>query len=274
MGARDEAASDATRAAARRGEPDRFLAALLAPRAARDDLIAIAALSADVRRIAADVSDAPLAEIKMRWLADAVGGAMTAEKSGHPVVDAAGEALSRGGVAQSLVDDFFAAHAHRLYADAPPDNAALKLELEMTEGALFRMAAAVLRVTTTDAADEAISHAAIAYGLARTGLDLPVRLARGGSPLPPSWFGSDAAPDWKAAMRGLTNESRGALQACRSALHGCPAGLITALLPLAVVEPYLAALQRPDHDPARDMAEIAPLMRVWRIGRASATGRI
>ncbi len=47
-----------------------------------------------------------------------------------------------------------------------------------------------------------------------------------------------------------------------------------ALLPLALVEPYLQALERDDHDLTRHIGDVAPLTRVWRIWRARMMGRI
>jgi len=47
-----------------------------------------------------------------------------------------------------------------------------------------------------------------------------------------------------------------------------------AFLPLALVETYLRALERPGRDVLRTPAEIAPLTRVCRIAAAHWLGRI
>ena len=263
--------ADIVRAAAKLGEPDRYLAALLAPRDVRDDLIAFAALGADLRKIIAETSEAPLGEIRLQFLRDALSDARRGERSGHPMADAAGAALARRAIPDALIDGLFDAHVHRLYADPPADDAALRLELDLTEGALFEMASRALGARENE---PAISDAAFSYGLARIGFDLPMSLARGRYPLPESWSHDDGAPNWKRAIQRLSNESNIALQRCRAALHGCSAPAFTAFLPLAVVEPYLAALQGPDFDPAHTLAEIAPLTRVWRIGRAHYAVRL
>lgn len=264
--------AEIVRAAAKLGEPDRYLAALLAPRDVRDDLIAFAALGADLRKIIAETSEAPLGEIRIQFLRDALGDARRGERSGHPIADAAGAALARRSIPDALIDGLFDAHVHRLYADPPADDAALRLELDLTEGALFEMASRTLGGARENG--PAISDAAYAYGLARIGFDLPMSLARGRDPLPESWSHSDGATNWKRAIQRLSDESNAALQRCRAALHGCSASAFTAFLPLAVVEPYLAALQGPDFDPAHTIAAIAPLTRVWRIGRAHYAARL
>ncbi|MFN0220037.1 MAG: phytoene/squalene synthase family protein [Hyphomicrobium sp.] len=273
MSARDQASAEDVRKIARSGEPDRYLAALLAPRDRRDDLIAFAALSADLRRIAGAISEPSLGEIRVQWMREAIAGMIQGERSGQPLADAVGDVMRRRGIGIALLDDLFDATAHGLHASAPPDDDALALHLDMTEGALFRVSAAALAVEMTDRFNGAIGHAAKAYGLARIGMDLPWLLARGRSPLPQSWLAGEDATDYKAALTRLADESSAALSACREAVYGCPAALITALLPLAVVEPYLAALQRRGRDPAHDVAEIAPFSRVWRIGGAHFMAR-
>ena len=54
----------------------------------------------------------------------------------------------------------------------------------------------------------------------------------------------------------------------------CRVSVRPAFLPLALVEPYLRALERPGRDVLRSVAEIAPLTRVWRIAAAHWLGRI
>jgi phytoene synthase len=63
-------------------------------------------------------------------------------------------------------------------------------------------------------------------------------------------------------------------EAARQRVANLPRPTRAAFLPLALVRPYLRALERPVHNPLRDLAEIAPLQRVWRIGRAHWLGRM
>ena len=58
------------RESARLNESDRYISALLAPRAARDDLITLAAYLGEVRRIALTVSETALGEIRLQWWRD------------------------------------------------------------------------------------------------------------------------------------------------------------------------------------------------------------
>ncbi len=273
-----EAASrDNVRTAARRREPDRYLAALLAPRDERDGLIAVAALGGELSHIDEQIGEPALAEIRLRFLRDAIAQAARGEVTGHPIADAMGAALSARDISFDDVEAAIDARAERLYASAPESDADILRAARDTEGPLFRIAARLLGVKMQYGVDGVIERAAEAYGLARIGLDLPYYLSRERLPLPRTWTeaaGEGKSPDWTGAINILTQNARGALAAARAGLHGCPASLKSAVLPLAVVEPYLAALQKPGRDPARDIAEIAPLTRVWRIAVAHLTGRI
>jgi phytoene synthase len=96
---------------------------------------------------------------------------------------------------------------------------------------------------------------------------LPLMLnARSGSP------GGRLVHDWAELAPILSKDARGWLQKVRQS-RMAPAA-ITAALPVALVEPYLAGLERAGPDLFRTRAEISPLTRVWRLWRASARGKI
>jgi phytoene synthase len=150
------------------------------------------------------------------------------------------------------------------------------MELDLTEGMLFRFAAHISGAEDTDASRSILADAAQAYGLARLGLDLPYALARGRNPLPPGdvVFAESNPGGLRAAVAELCRDSRMHLMKVKSQiLHVSPA-MKSVLLPLALVEPYLRALEKPGHDAVRDIAEIAPLTRLWRLGVAAKLGRI
>lgn len=273
----NEAAADAVRDAARGGAPDRYLSALLAPRAVRGDFVALAAFSAEINRIASQVREPHLGEIRVQWWRDALDAGSRGEKSGHPVADAFVETIKRHDLPTSRLEGYFDAHVHRLYSDPPADDAHLALELDLIEGTLFVLAAQILGVQTTAEDPAIVHHAAQAYGLACIGLGLPQSLARGRIPLPPSMIdenGGGAPDDWRRAIKALTVLAGKHLAHVTAAYSAEPRAIRTALLPVALVEPYLRALSRPGHDPAHDIAEIAPLTRTWRLAKTHVAGRL
>ena len=263
----DAGLPDVVRAAARLSEADRYLAALLSPREVRGDLIALAAYLGEIRGIAGEVREAPLAEIKLQWWRDALARFDAGEKSGNPIADEFARVVATRTLPRAKLEDWFDACVHTFYADPPASDEALVLELKLLEGIPFAMAARILGQAGADENDGTIPDAAVAYGLARLGLGYPRALARGRSPLP-----VNVTPDDTKAY--IVREARAHLARVKPQFAHASQAQKLALLPLALVEPYLQALEKHDHDVSRHIGDIAPLSRVWRIWRARAAGRI
>jgi len=65
-------------------------------------------------------------------------------------------------------------------------------------------------------------------------------------------------------LADLRETARGALKSATQLLAELPPTARQAFLPLALVDPYLSALQKVD--PLRQVADINPLYRFWRLG--------
>ncbi len=264
------------RVTARAFEPDRTIAAVLAPRAARDELIALAAFAAELARIAKQVHDPLAAEIRIQWWRDALRSGIDGAKSGNPVADHFADTARRNALPLSAIDDLLDVHAHRLYAAPPADDAALSLELELTEGTLFAFAAKILGADDTEKSRALISNAAQAYGRARLGIDLPYALSRGRTPFPSGLVtaAEEVPQNWRPAIAHLCRDARAHLANVKPHFSQASPALRVAVLPVALVEPYLKALERLAYDPARDLVEIVPLTRLWRLSSATWRGRV
>src|ERR671937_1120993 len=81
-------------AAARANALDRFLAARLAPRKARRDLIALAAFMGETARIAATTRQPLVGEMRLQWWRDALS-ATSGEATGNPIAEALRETIER-----------------------------------------------------------------------------------------------------------------------------------------------------------------------------------
>lgn len=280
--------------AARATERDRYLSALLAPRAARADLITIAAFLGDIARIPRIVSDPRLGAIRLQWWADTVEGiAESAPPTGHPLADALGELMLRRGLAKSVLADAIDARFTE-FDDAPfPDEAALLHILARAEGGGFRLAASVLAGSDSPDANAAFDAAGVAYGLVRVLASLPRQMAHRRLLLPASWpetaalagsLSRDENPDAAASALVARGASlaRSNLQIVHDFPAHCPAwathSFNAAVLPCALVGPQLQALERWDVSASRPDADIAPLItpltRVWRLWRAHRRGRV
>lgn len=280
------AAADVVRIAARAHERDRYLAALLAPAAARDDLIALAAFAGEIQRIPASVSEPMAAAIRLQWWRDAIAAPAGTVATGHPIADAVRHAIRKHALALDRITGFIDAIADTLTDDPVPDDTALAAFLGESEAALFELALAIL-----DGPGAASRHASLvaaagrACGLTRLIAELPAHVAESRLLLPRSRLA--AAGLTHDVLRGETSpaalhrllddlaaDARRALADARRLLAKLPRHTYTAFLPIALVEPQLRLLRRPGHDPLRDVAELVPLGRVWRLWWMHKTGRI
>jgi phytoene synthase len=275
---RNAANIEVVRQSARLNAPDRFYAALFAPASVRDDLIALAAFSGEIGRIADHVSEAALGEIRIAWWRDTLLVREDNGLSGNPVLDAFADVARRHRLPLDRIEGFLSAHADALYPGAPADDGAFDSSMANIDGTPFEFAAQILGADVGPNTAELFHAAARAYGLARIGLELPRSIMRGCLPLPEAHAPATGAfpemQDWRPQIAWLADEGHRAMSEVRRHLAEKPCVFATALLPLALVEPYFRALQDPRHAPTRDLVEIAPLARLWRIGRAHWSGRI
>ncbi|MFA7307965.1 MAG: squalene/phytoene synthase family protein [Hyphomicrobium sp.] len=266
---------DAVRLSARLNAPDRYYAALFAPAAVRDDLIALAAFDGEIARIGQIITDAALGEIRVAWWRDALlGSERPADLTGNPVLDQFADVVRRHQLSHAALDAYFEAHMAALFADPPADDAAMDESFRAIDGTPLAFALQILHGPLDAGANNLIAAASRASGLTRVARTLPNSLAAGRTPLPEARVPTPPDTDWRPQIAWLACEARASLASVRSGHKGKARAFTTALLPLALIEPYFRALQKPGYDPSRDIVDIAPLARLWRIARAHWTGTL
>jgi phytoene synthase len=262
----DAVVDDAARATAF----DRYLAARLAPRDARRDLIALAAVVGESARIVATASDPLVGDMRLQWWRDVLeAGRPAGEATGNPVADALRRAIARHALPAELLSILLDARSRALEPDFAPTGAALDKYLDETEGTAFRLAARILGVTASEAAEKLIFAAGQTYGRVQLLRTVPLTLAAGRR----SSSQAVLVNDWAARAPTMLESAKGWLRQARENLRDAPEA-IPAVLPVALVEPYLAALERLGPDIVRARAEISPLTRVWRLWWVSVRGKI
>lgn len=280
--------ADAVVAAARAGEPDRYLAALLAPPPARAGLLALAAFSAEIGRVPFIATREPaIGEIRLQWWRDALEPSDDRARTGNPVADALRAAVGRHALPRALLLDMIEARSFDVGGEIMADDAALQNYLWKSEGVLFALAVRIL--SADPGADNHVAAAAAAsghaYGMTRLLLGLAHALACGHLPLPQTRLESsgvtrqelldgDAGDSVTVLLASLREEARKSVAVGRQHVANLPREARASFLPLALVEPYLRAMQRRGRDLLRAPAEIAPLTRVVRIAMAHWLGRI
>ena len=264
--ANDAAVEDAARANAL----DRYLAARLAPRAVHRDLIALAAFVGDTARIAATASEPLIGEIRLQWWRDVLRpGPAEGEATGNPVADALREAIARHALPAEPFAKLLDARSCVLNPEFGMSGAALDQHLDETEGAAFRIAACILGVPPGEAADKLVFAAGQSYGRVQLLRTVPLMLeARQRSAR------AHLVNDWAELAPAILDGARSSLQQVRRNSRAAPESANAAILPAALVEPYLTALEKLGPAIVRERADISPLTRVWRLWRASVRGTI
>jgi phytoene synthase len=273
----------AVAAAARAGEPDRYLAALLAPPPEREALLALAAFAAELARIPRLVVREPLmGEVRLQWWRDALG-LSEGQRTGYGVADAVRQAVRSYGLPVPLLDGLIEARSLEFGDDPFADDRALQDFLWSTEGAQFALAARVLGLGSGAGVEAACSASGQAYGMARLLFTLPHSLAQGRIPLARTELATagvtahellagTASTNAAALMGTYRVQIRHSLVVARRLAAQLPRRTRIAFLPLALVRPYVQAQERTGLY-LREEARIAPLTRVCRIAAAHVLGR-
>jgi phytoene synthase len=266
---------DTVRRIARAGDPDRALAALFAPRAARADLFALCAFNVELARIAEQVSEPELGAIRLQWWREALERAAKGEATGHPVTDALGATLARRKLSPERIEALIDARSFDVATKIMPDWNALEAYLRDTAGALFALGAECLGACGPSL-EPASSQAGLAYGLTGLMRALPVHAVSGRVYLPAdALYRHGTSPErvlagttsegLLAVLAELRGKAKDALGEARSHVAQLDQRAQTAFLPLCLVDPYLAALGKAKRDPLREIAGINPLYRLWRM---------
>lgn len=259
---------------------DDYLAALLGPRAGREDLIAVAALFGELARIPLTVSDATLGEIRLQWWRDAL---TSTARTGHPVADAAIALAPRLSVPLiDAVSPALEAYAAELYPEPFHSNEAFLAYVSAPARSAFALRAAILRAGDI-LTDPIVGEAAKTLGLIRACARLPSMLAIGRTPLSadvlqPETAGGASDLDTnesaiRTAVSNLIKEAASAWTQLRPRLRSAKPDLRSVLLPAALAGPYLHAIQSVDRDVLRDVDEPSPLERATRLWLAARLGR-
>jgi phytoene synthase len=269
---------DTIRTIARTGDFDRALAASFAPRDARPDLLALCAFNVELARIAEQVSEAQLGAIRLQWWREAIARSLKGDAVGHPVADAFGETARARALPAETIAALIDARQFDVADKIMPDWKSLETYLKDTAGAMFALSGACLG-TGGPALGEAADRAGLAYGLTGLMRALPAHAAGGRVYLPADMLVSrgtspeavlagSSSQGLRTVLATLREQARDACAEARQRVAGLERPARAAFLPLRLADPYLAALEALDRsgaDPLREVADINPLYRFWRL---------
>ncbi|HSF64363.1 MAG TPA: squalene/phytoene synthase family protein, partial [Paracoccaceae bacterium] len=163
-----------------RGDPDRFLAAMAAPPAARARLFPLYAFNLEVARAPWVTAEPLIAEMRLQWWRDVVAASESGAARAHEVAAPLHALIREAGLPVAVLDALVAARRRDIDPEPWADEAELSAYLADTAGGLMW-----LSVRALGAADEAAARdAGWAMGLAAWFRAAPALAARGRNPLP------------------------------------------------------------------------------------------
>ena len=248
----------------RRVDYDRYLATVLAPPDSRAHLFALYAFNFEVAKIAENVSQPVMGQIRLQWWRDAIEEIYAGAERRHEVVQALAAAIGARDLPRSLFDALIDARESDLDEAPFADWASLQSYADATSGNLMRLAARILGAGA--GLDDVAREAGIGYALvgllralpfhaAQRRLMLPAEAMRAGSLSQEQIFSGmmDAKVTSLFALAAMrVRENLRAAQKFRVPRAHLPALLVVALSPL-----YLKRMTRPGFDPFRDATDIA-----------------
>lgn len=185
-----------------RGDPDRFLAVMAAPPAARARLFPLYAFNLEVARAPWVTQEPLVAEMRLQWWRDVVENAAAGAARAHEVAEPLHLLIREAGLPPDILDRMVVARRWDCWREPFGDVAALETYLEDTAAGLMWLAALALGAPA--AAGAAVRAYGRAAGMAGFLAAAPELQARGRHPLPEGTSVEDLARlglDWLAAAR-------------------------------------------------------------------------
>ncbi|WP_349371805.1 phytoene/squalene synthase family protein [Salinarimonas sp.] len=247
---------------------DRYLATLFAPADKRPGLFALYAFAVEVARIPARVSEPLPGEIRLQWWRDALEGARVEEARANPVFAALDETIARYSLPRAALLALVEARIQDLYEDPLATVNDLEGYAGETASVLMRLASLILAEGADPGHVDAAGHGGVAYAVTGLMRAFPWHVRRGQLYVPPveslarhgltreKALAGEGGLALAAALQDMRALARRHLAQARADLAGAPAAIKPAFLPLALVEPALKRMDRPDYDPYRSVIEV------------------
>lgn len=243
-----------------RHDKDRFLASLFVPEAVRPYVFALYAFNIEVARVRELVSEALPGEMRFQWWRDCLMGAQAGHEQSHPVADALLRTIELYHLPLQPFLDLLEARTFDLYDDPMPSLSDLEGYAGETTSVLFQMVAIVLSGGGGAGVADVGGHGGVAYAMAGLLRAVPWHARRGQLYLPGDLMqacGADVAdyrqckptPEILLCLSELRAIARKHLADAHAAQQNMDPICAPAFLLLALVDPYLSAMEKRDYDP-------------------------
>lgn len=268
----------------RENDKDRYLASLLAPAAARPDLVALYAFNAELARIRDLVREPLPGEVRLQYWRDLLEGKDHGETVANPVASALLAAIQRHNLPRAPLLAMVDARTFDLYDDPMEDRAMLEGYAGETASALIQLSSLVLDPALAAASASMAGHAGVAQAIAGAILLMPQHRARGQVFIPleilratgldrESFLAGEDRVRISAAVEAFCGLGLDHLsEARKGGLIAKP--LVPAYLTAALAEPVLAKGRRLGADVLAQDIRPPQWRRQWRMLRLGLTRRL
>ena len=268
-------------AAVRSADYDRYLSVLFAPAQVRGRLLALYAFNHEIAKVAEAVSQPMAGFIRLQWWRDAVEEIYSGRGARrHEAAEGLARAVTGASLPRPLIDAMLDARERDLEPSPFANLSELESYADAASGNLMRLAARILGAGET--LDAHARELGIAYAYAGLLRALPFHAARRRLMLPRDHLiaavmseqdvFAGGAPLIRTLMDGIAAAARARLAAAPAS--ALPRRVLPALLPAALVRPYLRVMGRARFDPYRNPAGLSVPRRQLAMLSAMMRGRI
>lgn len=259
-------------------DKDRYLATLFAADDKRQHVLALYAFSFEIARVREVVSDPLPGEVRLQWWRDLLQGHSRGDAMANPVAAALLTTIEAFNLPVDPLVSLIDARIFDLYDDPMPTVADLEGYCGETSSALVRLASIVLASGEDPGGAEAAGHAGVAHAICGLLRAFPWHAMRGQVYVPKEYllkYGATrddvvsgrGGPGVNAALRDMRDLARHHLARTRELRDTISAAIVPAFLPTAVVERYLAQMEKPGYDPYTTIIQTPQWRRQWTLWR-------
>src|SRR4051812_12161243 len=264
----------------READPDRYWASLFAPADKRPHLHALYAFNFEIARVRDAVREAMVGEIRLQWWRDALQGETRGDVRANPVAAALDDTIVKFRLPRHALVTLIDARIFDLYDDPMPSLNDLEGYCGETSSSLIQLASIVLMDGADPGSADAAGHAGVAYAMTGLLRAFPWHARQGQVFVPAQIFNRHgvsrddvvsgrSGPGLAAALAEIREIAREHLRRTRALRATVPEKLAPAFLPLALVAPSPARMERPAYDPCRTAIDLPQWRKQWLLWRAA-----
>lgn len=269
----------------RRQDRDRYLTALFAPAARREDLFALYAFNLEVAKTAEVVSESLIGRMRLQWWREAVAELYEDRARAHAVAQPLAAAVARHRLSRGHFERLIDAREADLDGAPPADMAALEAYADATSAGLLRLALEVLGVPPDEPETEVVAgHLGIAWALAGLARAVPFHARQKRLYLPAALtaeaglevgdlFELRPSPALGRVVERIAARARRHLEDARARQGELPRTARPVLLFATLAERHLGDLERAGFDPFDPRVQAPATGAPWRLLWASLSRR-